>query len=229
MKDILIIEDEKKLAQALKEGLEKNGYQVDLAFTGEKGFYKLNAQHYDLLLLDLMLPGHSGYEILETLRKKGINLPILILSALDSTDDKVTGLDMGADDYLGKPFAFPELLARIRVLLRRESSKDLVHLKVDNLEMDLVNHIVSRSGIQIQLTNREYDLLKYLMENKQQIVSREMLSHHVWQVTARVTPIDNLIDVHITRLRHKIDEPFDVKLLHTVRGVGFIISKKEVH
>ncbi len=224
---ILIIEDEKKVAEALREGLERNGYEVDTAANGEEGFYLLNTRIYDLLLLDLMLPGHSGYDILQTLRDKGMKLPVLILSARDSTDDKVTGLDMGADDYLGKPFAFPELLARIRVLLRRGNHAAGTRLTLANLEMDLVHHTVQRAGTPILLTNREYDLLRYLLENREQIVSREMLARHVWEVVNRVTPIDNLIDVHITRLRHKIDEPFEPKLLHTVRGVGFILSEKE--
>ena len=224
---ILVIEDEKKVAQALQEGLQRNGYQVDIAYNGEEGFFSLNTHDYDLLLLDLMLPGHSGYDILQTLREKGMKLPVLILSARDSTDDKVTGLDMGADDYLGKPFAFPELLARIRVLLRRGKQETETRLILSDLEMDLIHHTVKRAGTNISLTNREFDLLRYLLENKEQIVSREMLARHVWEVVNRVTPIDNLIDVHITRLRHKIDEPYEPKLLHTVRGVGFILSDKK--
>ena len=227
MYHILVIEDEIKMANALKGGLVQNGYKVDLALTGEEGFYNLSSKKYDLMLLDLMLPGHSGFEILKTVRSKKINLPVLILSALDSTDDKVSGLDMGADDYLGKPFAFPELLARIRVLLRRGNDKNETHLILDDLDMDLVKHTVYRSGQSVFLTNREFDLLKYLLENKEQVVSREMLARDVWHETNRFTPIDNLIDVHITRLRHKIDEPFKRKILHTIRGVGFTISIKE--
>lgn len=224
---ILVIEDEKKVAEALKEGLMQNGYKADLAFTGEEGFFNLSSKHYDLLILDLMLPGHSGFEILKTLRKRKMQLPVLILSARDSTDDKVSGLDMGADDYLAKPFAFPELLARIRVLLRRGSVENETHLVLDDLKMDLIKHTVHRSGREVLLTNREFELLKYLLENKGQIVSREMLARDVWHETNRVTPIDNLIDVHITRLRHKIDEPFSRKLLHTIRGVGFTVSINE--
>lgn len=227
---ILIIEDEKKVAEALKEGLMQNGYIVDLSFTGEDGFYNISTNHYDLLLLDLMLPGHSGFDILRTIRKRKMELPVLILSARDSTDDKVTGLDLGADDYLAKPFAFPEMLARIRVLLRRGSTtENETHLVLGDLEMDLVQHTVYRSSQSILLTNREYDLLRYLMENKEQIVSREMLARDVWHETNRVTPIDNLIDVHIARLRRKIDDPFTQKLLHTIRGLGFMVSNKEIH
>ncbi len=226
MDHLLVIEDEKKVAEALEEGLRRNGFSVDIACNGEEGFYLLNTRRYDLLVLDLMLPGHSGYDILQTLRSKGMKLPVLILSARDSTEDKVTGLDMGADDYLGKPFAFPELLARIRVLLRRGKQKEDTRLSLADLEMDLVHHTVTRGGKIISLTNREFDLLRYLLENKEEIVSREMLARNVWEVINRVTPIDNLIDVHITRLRHKIDESFEPKLLYTVRGVGFILSDK---
>ncbi len=226
MDHLLVIEDEKKVAEALEEGLRRNGFSVDIACNGEEGFYLLNTRRYDLLVLDLMLPGHSGYDILQTLRSKGMKLPVLILSARDSTEDKVTGLDMGADDYLGKPFAFPELLARIRVLLRRGKQKEDTRLSLADLEMDLVHHTVTRNGKNISLTNREFDLLRYLLENKEEIVSREMLARNVWEVINRVTPIDNLIDVHITRLRHKIDEHFEPKLLYTVRGVGFILSDK---
>ncbi len=226
MNHLLVIEDEKKVAEALEEGLRRNGFTVDIARNGEKGFYLLNTHTYDLLVLDLMLPGHSGYDILQTLRSKGMRLPVLILSARDSTEDKVTGLDMGADDYLGKPFAFPELLARIRVLLRRGMDKENTLLSLADLEMDLVHHTVKRQGRNISLTNKEFDLLRYLLENKEEIVSREMLARNVWEVVNRVTPIDNLIDVHITRLRHKIDEAFEPKLLYTVRGVGFILSDK---
>ncbi len=227
MDRLLLIEDEKKVAEALREGLTRSGYRVDAASNGEEGFFLLNTRDYDLLILDLMLPGHSGYEILRTLRSKGMALPVLILSARDSTEDKVAGLDMGADDYLGKPFAFPELLARIRVLLRRGRKEPQTHLVLADLEMDLIHHTVRRRGDAIPLTNKEYDLLRYLLENKEQIVSREMLARHVWGVVDRVTPIDNLIDVHITRLRHKIDDPYAPRLLHTVRGVGFILSEKE--
>ncbi|NOY37273.1 MAG: response regulator [Chlorobi bacterium] len=225
---ILIIEDEEKVARALKEGLEQQGYAAEVALSGEDGFNRLQKKPFDLLILDLMLPGHSGFDILKNIRHEDMRLPVLILSARDNTDDKVTGLDLGADDYLAKPFAFPELLARIRVLLRRGNHFPDTHLQLADLELDLVDRFVKRSGTRIFLTNREFDLLKYLMENQHQIVSREMLTKDVWQVTNRFSSMDNLIDVHITRLRHKIDEPFDLKLLHTVRGVGFVLSEKEV-
>jgi len=222
--NILIIEDEHKVAQALKEGLEHESYSVDVAHTGEDGFFLLNSKQYDLLLLDLMLPGRDGIEILKTVRKKELNLPVLILTARDTVEDRVLGLDSGADDYLIKPFAFPELLARIRVLLKRGREKENIHLQCADLEMNLVKRKVQRSGQNITLTLREFDLLEYLLRHKNQIVSREMLATDVWKETNRATPIDNLIDVHIARLRRKIDDPFKVKLLHTIRGVGFILS-----
>jgi DNA-binding response OmpR family regulator len=222
---ILVIEDEVKVANALKEGLEHEGYTVDLAFTGEEGFFLLNQQTYDLVILDWMLPGRDGIEILKTVRQKGIRTPVLILTAKDAVEDRVEGLDSGADDYLIKPFAFPELLARIRALLRRGREEKTLRLSVGDLEMDLVTRKVTRRGKEIQLTLREFELLEYLMRHRGQIVSREMLARDVWHETLRATPLDNVIDVHIARLRRKIDQPFAKKLLHTIRGVGFMLSE----
>lgn len=223
---ILFIEDEHKVAEAVKEGLEHEGYQVDLASTGEEGFYLLHTKTYDLLLLDLMLPGRDGLEILKTIREKGLSIPVLILTARDALEDRVEGLDSGADDYLTKPFAFPELLARIRVLLRRGRGEQILRFQIADMELDLVTRKVKRAEKDIPLTSREFDLLEYLMRHHKQIVSREMLARDVWQETNRATPINNLIDVHIARLRRKIDDPFPKKLLHTVRGVGFILSEE---
>ncbi len=223
---ILVIEDEYKVANALKEGLEYEGYQVDVTDTGEEGFYILNSQEVDLLLLDLSLSGRDGIEILKTIRRTGMILPVFILTARDAVEDRVIGLNSGADDYLIKPFAFPELLARIRVLLRRGKNENLLRLKLADLEMDFITHKIKRSDQLIALTAREFELLEYLLRRHGQIVSREMLARDVWQETNRATPIDNLIDVHIARLRRKIDEPFERKLLHTLRGVGFILSEE---
>ncbi|NOZ73836.1 MAG: response regulator transcription factor [FCB group bacterium] len=223
---ILFIEDEWKVARAVAEGLEREGYQIELAHNGEEGFFLLNSRKFDLLLLDLMLPGRDGLEILKTIRSQGMTLPTLILTARDTLEDRVVGLNSGADDYLTKPFAFPELLARIRVLLRRGRGKDILRFQVADLEMDLVTRKIVRAGQPIHLTAREFDLLEYLLRHDRQVVSREMLARDVWQETNRATPIDNLIDVHIARLRRKIDDPFPQKLLHTVRGVGFILSEE---
>ena len=222
---ILVIEDEKKVASALKEGLEGEHYEVVLAETGEEGFFLANAQCFDLVLLDLMLPGKDGLEILETLRKRDLQTPVLILTARDTVNDRVLGLDSGADDYLVKPFAFPELLARIRALLRRGRIDQSLRFKVADLEMDLVTRKVNRSGQDIDLTAKEFDLLEYLLRNQGHVVSREMLTKDVWQITQRATPLDNVIDVHIARLRKKIDDPFNHPLIHTIRGVGFVIKE----
>ncbi len=222
---ILFIEDERKVAQAVREGLEREGYHVELAHNGEEGFFLLNSREFDLLLLDLMLPGRDGLEILKTIRKSSMTLPVLILTARDAVEDRVVGLDSGADDYMTKPFAFPELLARIRALLRRGRGEQILRLQIADLEMDLVTRKVIRSGQSVVLTSREFSLLEYMLRHQGQIVSREMLAADVWQETQRATPIDNLIDVHIARLRRKIDDPFQPKLLHTVRGVGFILSE----
>jgi len=225
---ILVVEDERKVAKALKEGLEAERYQVTVAHTGEDGFYLLNSQTFDLVLLDLMLPGRDGFEILRTLREKGLQTPVLILTARDTVDDRVLGLDSGADDYLVKPFAFPELLARIRALLRRGRIGQVLRLELDDLEMDIATRKVTRNGRTIELTAKEFELLECLLRNQGHVVSREMLVRDVWQETARATPLDNVIDVHIARLRRKIDDPFDNKLLKTVRGVGFVLREGEI-
>jgi DNA-binding response OmpR family regulator len=223
---ILVVEDEAKVARALKEGLEREQYAVVVARTGEEGFYLVNAEEFDLVILDLMLPGHDGLQVLATLRKRGLGTPVLILTARDAVEDRVEGLDSGADDYLVKPFAFPELLARIRALLRRGRPEQLLRLKLADLEMDLVTRKVTRFGKALELTAREFELLEYLLRHKGQIVSREMLARDVWKETARATPLDNVIDVHIARLRRKVDEPFDRKLIQTVRGVGFVLREE---
>jgi len=219
---ILVVEDEPKLATALKQGLEEDQYGVSVARTGEDGFFLLYSQPFDLMVLDVMLPGRDGLEILAQIRQNGLKTPVLLLTAKDSVDDRVRGLDSGADDYLVKPFAFPELLARIRALLRRGSAEAPVRkLKLLDLELDTMSRSVSRRGLIIELTAREYELLEYLMRNQGSVVSREMLARDVWKETARATPIDNVIDVHITRLRRKIDDGFEPKLIHTVRGAGY--------
>jgi len=225
---ILIIEDEKKVANALREGLEAEHYEVATAATGEEGFFLASQGSFDLLLLDLMLPRRDGINVLATLRKCGNQTPVLVLTARDTVQDRVIGLDQGADDYLTKPFAFSELLARIRALLRRGRMDQILKLRHEDLEMDLVTHKVSRAAQCLELTTKEFDLLEYLLRHSGSVVSREMLARDVWHATIRATPLDNVIDVTIARLRRKIDEPYERKLLHTIRGLGYILSGRHV-
>lgn len=224
---ILVIEDEPKVARALEQGLEGEHYDVVVATRGEEGFFRLAAETFDLVLLDLMLPGRDGLELLGTIRRRGIQTPVLILTAKDTVEDRVLGLDCGADDYLVKPFAFPELLARIRAIFRRGRPDQILRLKASDLEIDLMTRTVRRAGATLELTAREYDLLEYLTRHYQQIVSREMLARDVWKETGRAKVLDNLIDVYVARLRKKVDGGHRVKLIHTVRGVGFILRQAD--
>ena len=224
---ILVVEDEIKLARALKEGLEADRYEVSVVHTGEEGFYAVHEQAFDVVILDVMLPGRDGLEILGTLRRKGNTTPVLLLTAKDAIEDRVRGLDVGADDYLVKPFAFPELLARIRALLRRGKADIPEKLKLADLEVDAAERSVVRGGKTLDLTPREFDLLEYLLRHQGRVVSREMLARDIWKEPDRFTPLDNVIDVHIARLRRKVDDQFEKKLLHTVRGVGFVLREDE--
>jgi DNA-binding response OmpR family regulator len=224
---ILIIEDERKLADAIGEGLRGNGYEVALAHTGESGVRHLYDNSVDMILLDVMLPRVGGLEVLREIRRNGFKVPVLILTSKGSVEDRVRGLDSGADDYLVKPFAFPELLARLRALHRRANPESPSMLQIADLKMDTRGHTVVRGTIQIDLTGREFELLEYLLVNRGTVVSREMVARDVWKTTVRYTSLDNVIDVHIARIRRKIDDPFPTKLLHTVRGVGFILRTVE--
>jgi DNA-binding response OmpR family regulator len=224
---ILVVEDEQKVADALREGLEDERYDVVVERTGEGAFFRVNTETFDVVLLDLTLPGRDGLEILRALRQRRMETPVLVLTARDSLEDRVTGLDAGADDYLVKPFAFAELLARIRALVRRGRVADAPRLTVGDLEMDLVTRKVLRGGRPVDLTVREFELLEFLMRYQSQVVSRETLARDVWKETARTTPLDNVIDVHIARLRRKVDLEQGVKLIHTVRGVGFMLREGE--
>jgi two-component system, OmpR family, copper resistance phosphate regulon response regulator CusR len=224
---ILVVEDEQKVANALREGLEGERFEVIVAPTGEDAFFRVNTEKFDLILLDLMLPGRDGLQILTTIRKRGLETPVLLLTARDSLEDRVTGLNSGADDYLIKPFAFEELLARIRALLRRGRTVDMLRFGVADLDLDIVSRKVTRGGRLVDLTAREFELLEYLMRHEGQVVMRDMLARDVWKETARGTPLNNVIDVHIARLRRKVDvEPYE-KLIHTVRGVGFMLKQGE--
>lgn len=222
---ILIIEDQPKVAQSLKHGLEVEHFDVTAASTGEEGFFLVSSRVFDLLILDLMLPGRDGLEILHTLRSRGLVTPVIILSARDTVADRIRGLDLGADDYLVKPFAFEELLARIRALLRRGRAHDVLRFAVADLEVDRVTRRVMRGGKSVELTAREYELLDYLLLHQGRVVSREMLVRDVWREVTRATPLDNVIDVHIARLRRKIDNGHTCPLIHTLRGVGFVLQE----
>ena len=224
---ILVVEDERKLAKVLESALTAEHYEVVVAPTGEDGFFRANAESFDLVLLDLMLPGRNGLEILQTLRQRQVQTPVLILTARDGVDDRVLGLDLGADDYLVKPFALPELLARVRALLRRGRHTEALRLKAGDLEVDLMAHRVTRGGRVLDVTTREFELLEYLLRHQGHVVSREMLAHDVWKEPRRATPIDNVIDVQVARLRRKVDADGTGRLIHTIRGVGFMLREGE--
>jgi two-component system, OmpR family, copper resistance phosphate regulon response regulator CusR len=221
MARVLIVEDQEKLLQSLRRGLEEEGYEVVAAPTGEEGYYLATTNSPDAIVLDLMLPGRDGLRVLRDLRGQGFAKPVLILTARDAVEDRVAGLDEGADDYLVKPFAFAELLARLRALLRRDVSGRELILRADDLEVDLVARRVIRNGIELDLTKREYELLEYLLRHKNSPVTRDMIAREVWkEVTGSPT---NAIDVYVTLLRKKVERPGARQLIHTVRGVGYAL------
>ena len=224
---MLVVEDERKLAQVISAALQAEHYDVVVSRSGEDGFFRANAEVFDLVLLDVMLPGRSGLEILQALRQRRVDTPVLILTARDGVDDRVLGLDLGADDYLVKPFAMPELLARVRALLRRGRPSDVFRLKAGNLELDVVARRAVRGERLLDLTAREFELLEYLLRHQGHLVSREMMARDVWKEPRRATPLDNVIDVQMTRLRKKVDAESADRLIHTVRGVGFILKEGE--
>jgi DNA-binding response OmpR family regulator len=224
---ILIVEDEVKVANALKQGFEDEGYETAVASTGEDAFFRISTEHFDIILLDLMLPGCNGLEVLRTIRKRRIDTPVLLLTARDALQDRVEGLNSGADDYLIKPFAFEELLARVRALTRRAGPVDNLHLGFADLDVDLIARKVTRGGRVIELTCREFELLEYFLRHQGQAVLRDALAREIWKEPTRGTPLNNVIDVHINRLRGKIDRDPRNKLIHTIRGVGFILREEE--
>ena len=221
---ILVIEDEKKVANFIKKGLEEEFYAVDVALNGNEGFEMASNEEYDLILLDVMLPGMDGFTITKELRKKEILTPILLLTVKETIQDKVTGLDSGADDYLTKPFAFEELLARIRALLRRKEQIKSTSLKISNLMLDLQSHKVTIDGKEIILTPKEYSILEYLMRNKNRVISRTKLVEHVYDY--HFDTETNIIDVYINKLRSKVDLDPNKPLIQTVRGAGYMIKEE---
>jgi heavy metal response regulator len=218
---ILVIEDEKKIASFIKRGLKEEGHMVDVAYDGEEGYRLSGENDYDLILLDIMLPKRDGISLCRQLRDDGVTTPVLMLTAKDSVQDKVTGLDSGADDYLTKPFAFEELLARIRALVRKRSHQ-ATKLQAGDLVLDLISHRVTRTGREILLTMKEYALLEYLMRNAGTVVTRTMITEHVWDIDFDTST--NVIDVYINYLRNKIDSGQQKKLIHTVRGRGYLLK-----
>ena len=219
--EILIVEDEEKIAHSIKSALDLEGYSAHIASTGEDGLYRLMAEPFDLVILDIMLPGRSGIEILEALRKNQIQTPVVILSAKDTVSDRVRGLDSGADDYLIKPFSLLELKARIRALLRREKPQDSTTLQAGNLKIDLLNRTAVLGNTLMECTFKEFELLEYLIKHQNFVVSRDMLERDVWKSTQRATSLDNVIDVHIMRLRKKLKKAEADVVIETVRGLGF--------
>ncbi len=219
---VLVIEDELKMADLIKRGLEEEGMEVDTAADGDAGLEAGKTGRHDLIVLDLGLPGKPGLEVAQQLRNEGLKTPILILTAQDSTEMKVKGLDSGADDYLTKPFAFSEMLARIRALLRRTQSEDSTKLQIGDLSLNLINRKASRAGNEVQLTGKEFALLEFFMRHPDEILSREILSEKVWEET--FDTLTNVIDVYINYLRNKVDRHYEPKLIHTVRGVGYMFK-----
>lgn len=216
---ILLVEDNHRVIHALKMSLVDEGYAVDTAFDGLEGQTLAEITPYDLIILDIMLPVKSGLEVCQALRSKHINTPVIMLTALDDVDDRVIGLDSGADDYMVKPFAMNELLARLRALLRRDTSNKTTMLEVGDLRLDSATHFVHRAGLQIELTAKEYSLLEYFMRHPNEVITREKVETHVWSYD--FDGISNVIDVYLRRLRRKIDDPFEVKLFETIRGAGY--------
>ncbi len=222
---ILLVDDEERLTSFLRRGLQEEGYTVDIATDGVEAIEKATKHHYDLIILDVMLPQKDGFAVLQELRAQGNQTPILMLSARGTTEDKVKGLDLGADDYLPKPFHFDELLARIRSLLRRSSIEKHPILRCGDLELDTVKRIAYRDGQAIPLTNREFALLEYLMRNKGKVLSRTRILSNVWHYD--FDPESNIVDVYVKRLRKKIEVPGKPRLIHSIRGMGYVIQEPE--
>lgn len=220
---ILLVEDEAKVARFIKEGLTAEGYEVEIAADGKAGEKKALSGEFDLILLDVLLPKKNGFDVLRTLRNEGMHTPVLMLTARSTTEDIVQGLDHGADDYLTKPFAFNELLARIRSLLRRQRTSHTT-FRLADLQLDTMTRKATRSGVSIELTAREYSLLEYLMRHQNKLITRQQLAKEIWGFN--FDPGTNIIDVYINHLRKKIDREHEKKLLHTERGKGYYISEK---
>jgi two-component system copper resistance phosphate regulon response regulator CusR len=220
---ILVVEDDRKVASFVERGLREEGYAVDVAHDGEDGALKAMVYEYDLVVLDVMLPGQTGYEIVRELRRRGKSVPVLMLSARDATDDVVRGLNLGADDYLTKPFSFDVLLARIRALIRRGGAQRLERLSYDDVEMDRIRHTATRAGKDLDLTPKEFQLLEYFLLHPEEVVRRTELLEKVWDL--HFDPMSNVVDVHVGNLRRKLRNAGEDPLINTSRGVGFILRR----
>jgi heavy metal response regulator len=220
---ILVVEDEKKVASFIKRGLEEEEFAVDVAYDGDEGLYMAENNPYDVILMDLMLPKKDGLSVIRELREKDISTPVLCLTAKDSVEDIVSGLDSGSDDYLTKPFAFGELLARVKALARRTAKDRGAEIYFADLRLDPVTHKVWRANKEIDLTAKEYGLLEYFMRHPNEVLTRAMIAEHVWDYT--FDSFTNIIDVYVNYLRKKIDRDFEKKLIHTVRGVGYVLRE----
>ena len=218
---ILVVEDERKAAQYLEKGLRESGYDVEVAEQGDLGLKMALGSEYDLIILDIMLPGRDGWSILREMHKSGKRTPVLFLTARDTVDDRVKGLELGADDYLVKPFAFSELLARVRSVLRRNPQRQPERVKIADLELDLFRQRAVRAGDKLDLTPKEFALLSLLARRAGEVLTRNTIAEQVWDV--RFNSDTNVVDVHVRRLRSKLDDPYDKKLLHTVRGIGYVL------
>ena len=221
---VLFVEDDERVASFVHRGLVHEGFSVDLSHDGRDGFHQALHEPYDIIVLDILIPLMDGFELLSEIRKQGCQVPVLVLSAKDAVEDRVRGLNSGADDYLVKPFSFPELTARIRALLRRHSDVLQAVLQVADLEMDVPARKVSRGGECIKLTPKEFSLLEYMIHNHGNVLTRTMIAEHVWD--QHFDSCTNVIDVYIRYLRTKVDDPFPTKLIHTLRGVGYVLSEK---
>ena len=221
---ILAIEDEDKTASYLSKGLTEQGFTVDVAANGKDGLSYIKSSHYDLILLDVMLPKLDGWAVMEEIRRAHKDIRVLFLTACDAVEDRVKGLELGADDYLVKPFAFSELLARVRTLLRRGTTKQSSEIKIVDLHIDLIQHKATRNEVVLDLTPKEFTLLTLLAQHQGQVLSRMMLSERVWNINFDTDT--NIIDVAIRRLRQKVDDPFSIKLIHTVRGIGYVLEHR---
>ncbi len=220
---ILVVEDEKKVSSFIKKGLEEESYAVDVAGDGEDGLYMAETYDYDLVILDLMLPKMDGLDVLSSMRSKKIQTPVIILTARSGVGDRVEGLNRGADDYLPKPFAFTELLARVKALLRRSAASRAQKLEAADLVLDPLTRSVTRSGQRVELTAKEYALLEYFLCNKGKPLTRTLISEHVWDIN--FDSMTNVVDVYVNHLRNKIDKDFEPKLIHTIRGVGYVLKE----